>query len=213
MTTEGRAPLRRDARRNQERLLAAATEAFAEKGLRVALEEIAQRAGVSAGTLYNRFGGREKLIDAVMPSLVLDRVNRALRMARAVDDPWESFVTYVTILCEQQAEDPAFRDAIGRRFPDTPELTAVCEAELGRAMELFERAREAGALRADFTAQDLAMLVFTTSLIVRETADTAPELWRRTLAISLDGLRAGSAQPLPEPAPSIDQIRRIMTPR
>ncbi|WP_406639334.1 TetR/AcrR family transcriptional regulator [Amycolatopsis sp. WGS_07] len=187
----GKPTLRRDARRNQELLLAAAAEAFREKGLGVPLEEIAQRAGVSAGTLYNRFGGREALIDAVMPELVAERMDEAMRRAEAVDDPWESFVTYVTVLCEQQADDPALRDAISRQLQNAPELTARCTAELGKSVRLFERAQRAGTLRADVTSEDLMLLIFTSALIVRETVETNPDAWRRTLSFSLAGLRAG----------------------
>ncbi|GAA5167681.1 TetR/AcrR family transcriptional regulator [Amycolatopsis dongchuanensis] len=122
----------------------AATEVFREKGLGVPLEEIAQRAGVSAGTLYNRFGGREALIDAVMPALVAERMGEALSRAEALADPWGSLVTYVTVLCEQQAGDPAFRDVVSRQLAGRPELTAKCEAELGKSVPLFERARRAG---------------------------------------------------------------------
>ncbi|WP_275293898.1 TetR/AcrR family transcriptional regulator [Amycolatopsis sp. La24] len=190
MKTEGKPTLRRDARRNQERLLAAAAEAFREKGLAVPLEEIAQRAGVSAGTLYNRFGGREALIDAVMPELAAERMDEAMRRAEAVDDPWESFVTYVTVLCEQQADDPAFRDAISRQLQDAPELTARCTAELAKSVRLLERAQRSGTLRADVTSDDLMLLIFTNALIVRETVEATPDAWRRMLSFSLAGLRA-----------------------
>ncbi|MGW7534729.1 TetR/AcrR family transcriptional regulator [Amycolatopsis sp. NPDC054798] len=189
MKTDGKPTLRRDAQRNQERLLAAAADAFREKGLAVPLEEIAQRAGVSAGTLYNRFGGREALIDAVMPALVAERMDEAMRRAEAIDDPWESFVAFVTALCEQQADDPAFRDAISRQLQDAPELTARCTAELGKSKRLLERAQRAGTLRPDVTFDDLTLLIAANALIVRETAEAAPDAWRRMLSFSLAGLR------------------------
>src|SRR3954467_12553578 len=107
--------MRRDARRNVERLTAAAARVFGERGLDAPLEEIARAAGVSAGTLYNRFGGRDALIDAVMPDLLEARIREALDQARAAEDPWEGFAGYVTWLCELQATDPAMRDAVTRR--------------------------------------------------------------------------------------------------
>jgi len=58
--------LRADARRNLDKLRAAAAEAFSERGLDMPLEEIAARAGVSIGTLYNRLGPRDALVDAVV---------------------------------------------------------------------------------------------------------------------------------------------------
>src|SRR5260370_41542128 len=58
--------MRADARRNYERLLAAALAAFAERGADdVSLEEIARRAGVGIGTLYRHFPTRPALLEAV----------------------------------------------------------------------------------------------------------------------------------------------------
>jgi AcrR family transcriptional regulator len=59
-------PLRADAQRNYDKLLAAAREVFAERGAEGSLDEIAKRAGVGPGTLYRHFPSREDLIDALM---------------------------------------------------------------------------------------------------------------------------------------------------
>jgi AcrR family transcriptional regulator len=203
-------PMRRDAVRNRERLIAAAAETFRERGLEAPLEEIAQRAGVSPGTLYNRFGSRDALIDAVMPALVEARVRDALSRAEAAATPWDGFALYVTLLCELQATDPALNDAVSRRFPDAAELTAICDAQMGSARGLIARAQQEGALRADFTAEDLASLFWSTSMIVRATASVAPQAWRRALALTLDGLRAGAAHPLPVPPMSMEQVHEAM---
>src|SRR5690242_12509208 len=98
--------MRKDAQRNIELLRVAAVAAFREHGLEVPIEEIARRAGVSPGTVYNRFGGRDALIDSVMPDLLEARVQEALRRAEAEPDPWAAFALYVTLLCELQATDP-----------------------------------------------------------------------------------------------------------
>src|SRR3954465_15805627 len=58
-------PRRADARRNYEKVLAAAREAFAEGGESTALEEIARRAGVGIGTLYRNFPNRQALVEAL----------------------------------------------------------------------------------------------------------------------------------------------------
>ncbi|QFZ18199.1 TetR/AcrR family transcriptional regulator [Saccharothrix syringae] len=58
-------PLRADAQRNRDRLLATALEAFSAEGADVALESIAKRAGVGIGTLYRHFPTREALVEAV----------------------------------------------------------------------------------------------------------------------------------------------------
>ncbi|WP_245979832.1 TetR/AcrR family transcriptional regulator [Streptomyces diacarni] len=78
--------MRADAQRNAEKLRAAAAELFQERGLQVPLEEIARRAGVSHGTLYNLFGTREALIDEV----VTDRAARRGAWKRSPSGPWPS---------------------------------------------------------------------------------------------------------------------------
>src|SRR6478752_7568678 len=72
-------PLRADARRNRERVLAAAREAFAESGFGVPLDAIAARAGVGPGTVYRHFATKEALFEAV----TLTRVRELVALARA----------------------------------------------------------------------------------------------------------------------------------
>ncbi|MER7282317.1 helix-turn-helix domain-containing protein [Dactylosporangium sp. NPDC000244] len=208
--TEG-VRLRRDAQRNLERLMAAAAEAFRERGLQVPLEEIAQRAGLSPGTLYNRFRSRDALIDAVMPALVEAAVRDALAHAEAIEDPWEALTVYVTMVCELQAGNPALNDAVSRRFPDAEALTAICDAQMDHARGLLQRAQAAGAVRPDCSVEDLAYLFWATSTIVRATVGVAPQTWRRALALNLDGLRARAAGPaLPEPPLTRTQLHTAM---
>ena len=87
--------LRADAQRNLEKLRAAAAEAFSERGLDAPLEEIAERAGVSIGTLYNRLGSRETLIDAVITDTAAAQVAAAVERAETITDPWGRFARYV----------------------------------------------------------------------------------------------------------------------
>src|ERR1700755_1474996 len=81
-------PKRADARRNYEKVLNAAREAFAEGGESTALEEIARRAGVGIGTLYRHFPTRQALVEA----LYVDEVEEGCRSAAERDgaDPWEA---------------------------------------------------------------------------------------------------------------------------
>src|SRR4051812_49488358 len=84
------APLRADAARNVAQIRAAAIAAFRGRGLSTPLEEIALAAGVSKATIYNRFGGRDGLIDAVIGELVAAEMHTIMGRARAVDDPWRA---------------------------------------------------------------------------------------------------------------------------
>src|SRR5215207_11651643 len=80
-------PLRADAERNRARILAAAAEVFAERGLDVSLDDIAAHAGVGVGTVYRRFPDKEALIDA----LCEDKIDRAVALADdalEIQDPW-----------------------------------------------------------------------------------------------------------------------------
>src|SRR3954468_11098781 len=81
-------PKRADARRNYDKVLAAAREAFAEGGESMALEEIARRAGVGIGTLYRHFPNRQALLEALYVGEVEEVCRSAARLAGA--DPWEA---------------------------------------------------------------------------------------------------------------------------
>ncbi|MGW7541204.1 TetR/AcrR family transcriptional regulator [Streptomyces sp. NPDC054770] len=201
-------PLRGDARRNRELLLDAARAMFAERGVDVAMADIARRAGVSNGTLYNRFPTRQELIDAVF----LDRLERNVELAeraRAADDPWQGFVDYVTGICELQAADRGYNEAVTRGLtsPAAQRLQARATAALG---DVFTRAQQAGALRADAAIEDLAFVVWGISRTVDMTGDSAPRLWRRHLALLLDGFRTAAAHPLPEPPLGAGQAHQAM---
>jgi AcrR family transcriptional regulator len=193
--------MRRDARRNVERLTAAAAQVFGERGLDAPLDEIATIAGVSAGTLYHRFGGRDALIDAVMPDLIEAKVADARARAAAEPDAWQAFALYVTLLCEMQASDLAVNDAVSRRFPDAQRLTEICDAQMDNVAGLITRAHEAGSLRADFTTEDLPHLLWSVAAIIRATSRVAPDAWRRPLTFMLDGLRADAARSVPPVPP------------
>ncbi|GIH18319.1 TetR/AcrR family transcriptional regulator [Rugosimonospora africana] len=196
-------PLRSDAQRNRELLLAAACDMFAEQGLDVAMADIARRAGVSNGTLYNRFPTRSDLIEAVF----VDRLERMVELARhalAVDDPWDGLEYYLTGTCELQAADRGFNE-VATRGLTSPAARRLRDEGLAAITELFDRAQRAGTLRADVTVADLAFVVWGISRTVDMTAKLAPRLWRRHLALLLDGFRAQGAHPLPEPPLAAEQ--------
>jgi AcrR family transcriptional regulator len=203
------ASLRADARRNVEKLQAAAIEVFREKGLHAPLEEIAHRAGVSAGTLYNRFGCREALIDAVMPDLAAASLGEAAEEALACAGPWEGFAGYVEAVCRLQASDPALNDVISRRYA-AEQLTVVCRVTEERERQIIERAQRHGSLRADFTREDMLFAFWSTAMLVRHTTQAAPDVWRRSIGFLLDGLRADAAHPLPVRPLTREQVDDVM---
>ncbi|TKK91689.1 helix-turn-helix transcriptional regulator [Herbidospora galbida] len=184
--------MRKDAVQNRERLLRAARRLFADRGLDVPLDEIARVAGVSIGTLYNRFPTRDALVEAVFAdrrATVADLAEQAL----ATDDAWEGFAAFLTAVCELQAADLGYNDLAARTAP------VDGDRGYGLMLEIVERAQSAGDLRADVTLADLAFVIWGVSATVAATRQTSPAAWRRHLALMLDGLRAAGARPLPGP--------------
>ncbi|MBB5081662.1 TetR/AcrR family transcriptional regulator [Nonomuraea endophytica] len=195
--------MRKDAVHNRERLLRAARELFADRGLDVPLEEIARSAGVSIGTLYNRFPTRDALVEAVFAdraATVTELAERAL----AMDDAGEGFAAFLTGVCELQAADLGYNDLAART------VTVDGDRGFGLMGQILERARRSGHLRGDVTLTDMAFVVWGVAATVKATSKVAPGVWRRHLALALDGLRPAAARPLPVPPMSTEQTRAAM---
>ncbi len=179
VTVEHR-PLRADARRNREALVAAAREVFGAKGVDAPLDEVARRAEVAIGTLYNRFPTRADLVEAAfLPAL--QEAEAVTEEALARDDPWDGFVHFLERSILMQVADRGFTEVCSRVFDPDSGIEKAKRAKGSRLNRIIERAQEAGALRADFRGPDLA-IVFA--------AATATPDWRRALGMVLDGLRA-----------------------
>ncbi|SDS69921.1 DNA-binding transcriptional regulator, AcrR family [Actinoplanes derwentensis] len=183
-------PLRRDAVDNRRRLLHAATQAFAEKGLALDVRDIAKRAGVGIGTIYRHFATKEILIDAVVDE-ALDRWAKTVRESALASDPWEGFVRFMEQSLDLLAEHRALLDGLTDPRIATPRIQQ-CQAELRIVLAgLIERMQAAGAIRAGTTVDDVSLLMIGLGRIIQVTEDQAPGSWRRQLDIMLAGLRAG----------------------
>jgi AcrR family transcriptional regulator len=194
--------------RNRDKLVAAGAAVFGERGLDAPLEEVARRAGVSIGTLYNHFPARENLFDAIFPAR-LAALDEIVERSLAEPDPWSGFVGYIEGLFALQAEDRGLNDALARRYPLAAELNAACDRGFDHLVTITARAKEAGDLRPDFEPQDVVPLMWAMSQVIRESADAAPDAWRRCLGFFLDGLRAEAARPLPVSALTAEQMARF----
>jgi AcrR family transcriptional regulator len=199
--------LRADAQRNRERIVEAAGAVFAERGLLVPLEVIAERAGVGIATLYRRFPMREDLIDAVFDVKLLE-VTAAAEEALHSRDPWTGFRGFVEHICALQAADRGFADVIAMKLPTTPQASRGPAYQA--TAELVRRTQEAGALREDFVLEDFHLLFMAIAGVIQVTQDAAPHAWRRLVAFVLEGWRASHAGPLPA-APTPAQIERART--
>jgi AcrR family transcriptional regulator len=189
--------LRVDAARNRDAILEAARQAFAEHGTDVSLEDIARRAGVGIATLYRRFPTRPELVAAAFEPKMRAYVDAAERAA-AEPDPWEGFTGYVRTVCAMQAADAGFADVLALTFPATAALDRELRNATAGLNGVVERAKAAGALRADFVMEDLVLLLMANAGVVNATKRHAPRAWERFAAYMLDAFRAPSRSPLPK---------------
>ncbi|MEA2341040.1 MAG: hypothetical protein QOG11_1117 [Solirubrobacteraceae bacterium] len=192
-------PLRKDAERNRKRILEAAGEVFAERGLGVTLDEIARHAGVGVGTVYRRYPDKHALIDALFEER-LDALAALAEEALADPDPWRGFVSFLERSFELQAADRGLKELVCGT-PHGRDRVADARARLKPLGEaLVSRAQAAGALRADAAGPDLPLIHVMVGAVLDASGSVRPELWRRFLAIVVDGLRAqpGAHAPLPE---------------
>ncbi|GAA3825529.1 TetR/AcrR family transcriptional regulator [Streptomyces chiangmaiensis] len=204
-------PLRRDAQRNRDAIVAAARKAFPEQGLGASLEGVAREAGVAIGTLYRHFPRRLDLIEELFTAKFTDLV-AAAEEAVAMDDAWRGFCHYLEKLCELQACDRAFNDLVSARLP----IHAISRNMDERARELgaqiVRKAQEQGVLRDDVTSEDLAFVIWSQAGIIRATRTVAPTAWRRHMHLMLDAFRADCAHAqLPEPPLTPRQVEQTLT--
>lgn len=177
-------PKRADARRNYEKVLAAAREAFAERGTSTSLEEIARRAEVGIGTLYRNFPSRQALLEAVY----VDEVENLCRSAAELDDlaPWEAFVAWahrlVGYLATKQALAHELLEYVDR---DAPLFKACRQSLFTAGQPVLERAQRAQSVRPDTDLWEIIQIVGGIAKIPA----AEPEQIEHMLQIALDGLR------------------------
>ncbi len=203
------APLRRDARRNRELLLAAARAVYAEQGVDAPLDEIARRAGVGNATLYRHFPTRGALIEAVFGDSLAETM-RWGEEVRCGEDPWESLTTYLERVFEGLAADRGANDLMTTGVEGVPSLEALRAHNHETIGVLIGRAQEQGTVRRDVTAEDLLFALAALGRVVPASAAVVPGAWRRYLALLLDGLRAEAARPLPEPSLTFGQLEDVL---
>ncbi|MFE2047654.1 TetR/AcrR family transcriptional regulator [Streptomyces sp. NPDC059459] len=192
---------RRDARRNRELLLGAAHEVFTEQGLDAPLDVIARRAGVGNATLYRHFPTRAALVDAVFRDSLTGTMDAGER-ARKAPDAWTGLTAYLEVVFAALAADRGTNDLMTTRLRGVDSLEAVHEHNRRTVDSLLSRCRDEGTVRPDVTTEDaLFALAALGRAVPALTAATAPDAWRRPLALLLAGLRtAPAAHPLPAPA-------------
>jgi AcrR family transcriptional regulator len=209
-TAQGR-PLRKDAARNRQRILDAAYELFAARGLSVTLNDIAHYAGVGVGTVYRHFPDREQLIDGLFEQRI-DEVAALLQEAVEDPDPWHGLTHFLEGNLALQAQDRGLRELILGAAGGFERLARARARLYPIGAQLIARAHDAGALRADIEPQDLPLIQLMLSSVIDVGQDVAPDLWRRYLAIVLRGLRAdaGTPEQLPAAPPPPERVDKMM---
>jgi AcrR family transcriptional regulator len=180
--------LRADARRNRERIVAAAKQVFGEKGEEAQMDDVARAAGVGVGTVYRHFPSKEILMGELVKEKFDTFTERALEALKQ-DDAWQAFCDLLHENAELMSENVAIQDTL-RRTGAAWEYAEPSRRKLEEVSdELIRRAQRQGAMREDFTAQELGMLM---GGLCASMAGAYPMQchWRRHLEILIDGLRA-----------------------
>jgi AcrR family transcriptional regulator len=183
---------RADKARNRARILAAASEAFAERGVETQMDDVAARAGLGVGTLYRHFATKEALVVALRArrfEQILEVARRGIE--REDGEPFEVFADVLREGAEVAAADAAAQDAL-MRVGDIWSDVVPIQLELQAAMQLLmDRAQQAGTMRNDVSAVDISMIMCGMSA----TMSVGEWDWHRYLELVLDALRAGAQSP------------------
>ncbi|AXL88818.1 TetR/AcrR family transcriptional regulator [Streptomyces sp. CB09001] len=186
---------RREADRNDERVLMAAHQAFAELGWNASVTEIARRAGLGMGSLYRRYRGKEELAQHLR-IVGMEHLTKVAQAA-ALEQPngWSALVRFMNDAVSSSAG--TLLPLIGGVLPATHGVEAATTRLHDAVEPIVARARDEGSLRADIGSADLVLLLVHLKAKLPAPPDRARQLRFRYLQMALHGMRSG---PDPEPA-------------
>ncbi|MGO4526660.1 TetR/AcrR family transcriptional regulator [Microvirga sp. 2MCAF35] len=185
-------PLRADARRNRDRLIEVAAEAFASSGVDASLEAIAREAGVGPGTLYRHFPTREVLIEAVYRREVEGLVAAAKELA-LTHEPDEALAEWMQRFVGYMATKRGMRDSLRLLLESNSPLFAQTSGVVPLAFKsLMERAARAGTIRPDANSADVLHAL--SSIYSASDGPDWQDRSRRLVGLIMDGLRYGAPQ-------------------
>ena len=210
--TENRTQTRRDAERNRQRLLAAATEVFAEQGLAATLHDVAARAGLSAPTAYRNWANKNELIDELFEQR-LDEL--AVLAERALEDPdaWHGLAEFLEHSLQLQLEDRGLSELLHNPEMGLERLDRSRDRLAPMINAMADRAKQDGSLRPDAEGTDIVWIQVALTALMDRTRRQAPDLYRRYLTMLLDSLRTdrGPLTELPVAALTTEETHAIIT--
>ncbi|NUS44582.1 MAG: TetR/AcrR family transcriptional regulator [Mycobacteriaceae bacterium] len=187
--------MRADAARNQERILTAARELFAERGLEVTLDHVAEHAGVGVGTVYRRFANKQDLIVAVFEERV-DRLVEQAERALHHPDPWAAIVELFAYACQDMAANRGLSEVV-RQIGDYARFEGIHARLEPACAAVVARGHQAGVLREGVESGDFIALMHMVDAVAAFARPSNQEVWRRYFDIVLDGLRGDALPRLP----------------
>ncbi|WP_263120418.1 TetR/AcrR family transcriptional regulator [Cellulomonas fimi] len=185
---DGARPLRADAARNRERIVTAARELYATRGLNVGLNEIAHHAGLGVGTVYRRFPDKRELIEAAIAEPLREMTEvagQALRAERA----WDGLMLLIERGAELLTRNLGLRDAALASDETRRDLDTHLQVFEDIGCALMDRARAEGDLRPGATNGDLGVILWMVTELAAHSVHTHPDAYRRYLRVLTDGLR------------------------
>jgi AcrR family transcriptional regulator len=193
--TQASRPLRADAQRNRDKIVAAARDAFSELGLDAQMEDVARRAGVGVGTVYRHFPTK----DALVRALVVDKMETMAGQAepfleQARSDGWEAFTGFIRACAETHVSDRGLTQVISTQ-PATSFIDVATDTGLMKVTgKLLVAAQEAGVARRDLVATDVGLVMCGLSAVLESFGEAGG---RRYLEMMLNGMCNREAQRLP----------------
>jgi AcrR family transcriptional regulator len=177
-------PMRADAKRNYERLIAAARTVFAQQGGGASMESIAKEAGVGVGTLYRHFPKRIDVVEAVYQEDVDELIDVAESVVVSME-PWPALAAWLDAFVLYASGKRRFLNELHEAFEKNPDLRVASRERIEGALSIvLTRAQEAGVVRDDIDGPDLMHLLSSMCM-----SATTPGQITRLLAMIEDGLR------------------------
>ena len=178
---------RRDAVANAARVIAAAAEVFAERGLDAPIPEIATRAGVGKATVYRNFPTKADLVMAIALDR-MDTICASVDRALEEDDAWAGFTQLVEEIVLLQERDRGLGDAL--RHATRDDVQATRRRILRKIDEVLRRAIAQGKARPDAKAADVRIFMSGVASELTRADERRATEWRRYAALIVDAFRA-----------------------